>query len=449
MLSLFGIFLGLGLLMYLAFKGYSIIWVAPLAAAVVALTGGLDIISTYMGPYMTGLVGFVKSWFPAFLLSAIFGNMMETTGAAKSIAIFLTHKLGSKLAIAAIVLSCAVLTIGGVSLFVVVFAIYPLALAMFKEANISRKLIPGAIALGAFTFTMTAVPGSPQIQNLIPMTYFGTTAMAAPIMGLTATFILFFGGVYYLNWKRNKLESQGEFYTEPDLAHMGKKDDGEKLPNILVALLPLITVVTILNVLPYIVTFTEEQKAAGRSASEFIVYALLAGIALIFVLNINKREKLMKSLAVGSQGALGAIMNTSAAVGFGTVVRAVPGFADLTNILLAIPGNPLISLAVAVNLLAGATGSASGGMGIALAALGSKYMELAKTTGIDPQAFHRIASLASGGMDTLPHNGAVLTLLNNTGMTHKDSYFDIMVVSLILPIVASIPAIALAAMGIY
>ena len=449
MLSLFGIFLGLGLLMYLAFKGYSIIWVAPLAAAVVALTGGLDIISTYMGPYMTGLVGFVKSWFPAFLLSAIFGNMMETTGAAKSIAIFLTHKLGSKLAIAAIVLSCAVLTIGGVSLFVVVFAIYPLALAMFKEANISRKLIPGAIALGAFTFTMTAVPGSPQIQNLIPMTYFGTTAMAAPIMGLTATFILFFGGVYYLNWKRNKLESQGEFYTEPDLAHMGKKDDGEKLPNILVALLPLVTVVTILNVLPYIVTFTEEQKAAGRSASEFIVYALLAGIALIFVLNINKREKLMKSLAVGSQGALGAIMNTSAAVGFGTVVRAVPGFADLTNILLAIPGNPLISLAVAVNLLAGATGSASGGMGIALAALGAKYMELAKTTGIDPQAFHRIASLASGGMDTLPHNGAVLTLLNNTGMTHKDSYFDIMVVSLILPIVASIPAIALAAMGIY
>ena len=449
MLSLFGIFLGLGLLMYLAFKGYSIIWVAPLAAAVVALTGGLDIISTYMGPYMTGLVGFVKSWFPAFLLSAIFGNMMETTGAAKSIAIFLTHKLGSKLAIAAIVLSCAVLTIGGVSLFVVVFAIYPLALAMFREANISRKLIPGAIALGAFTFTMTAVPGSPQIQNLIPMTYFGTTAMAAPIMGLTATFILFFGGVYYLNWKRNKLESQGEFYTEPDLAHMGKKDDGEKLPNILVALLPLVTVVTILNVLPYIVTFTEEQKAAGRSASEFIVYALLAGIALIFVLNINKREKLMKSLAVGSQGALGAIMNTSAAVGFGTVVRAVPGFADLTNILLAIPGNPLISLAVAVNLLAGATGSASGGMGIALAALGAKYMELAKTTGIDPQAFHRIASLASGGMDTLPHNGAVLTLLNNTGMTHKDSYFDIMVVSLILPVVASIPAIALAAMGIY
>ena len=449
MLSLFGIFLGLGLLMYLAFKGYSIIWVAPLAAAVVALTGGLDIISTYMGPYMAGFVGFVKAWFPAFLLSAIFGNMMETTGAAKSIAVFLTHKLGSKLAIAAIVLSCAVLTIGGVSLFVVVFAIYPLALAMFREANISRKLIPGAIALGAFTFTMTAVPGSPQIQNLIPMQYFGTTAMAAPIMGLTATFILFFGGVFYLNWKRGKLESQGEFYTEPDAAHLGKKDDGEKLPNILVALLPLVTVVTILNVLPYIVTFTEEQKAAGRSASEFIVYALLAGIALIFVLNINKREKLMKSLAVGSQGALGAIMNTSAAVGFGTVVRAVPGFADLTNILLAIPGNPLISLAVAVNLLAGATGSASGGMGIALAALGAKYMELAKTTGIDPQAFHRIASLASGGMDTLPHNGAVLTLLNNTGMTHKDSYFDIMVVSLILPIVASIPAIALAAMGIY
>lgn len=290
MLSLFGIFLGLGLLMYLALKGYSIIWVAPLCAAVVAFTGGLDIISTYMGPYMTGLVGFVKTWFPAFMLSAIFGNMMETTGAAKSIAIVLTKWLGAKFAIASIVISCAVLTLGGVSLFVVVFAIYPLALAIFKEANITRKLIPGAI---------------------------------------------------------------------------------------------------------------------------------------------------------------GAVLNTSAAVGFGTVVRAVPGFAELTNILLSIPGNPLISLSVAVNLLAGATGSASGGMGIALAALGTKYLELSKTSGISAQAFHRIASLSSGGLDTLPHNGAVLTLLNNTGMTHKDSYIDIMVVSLIMPVVATVPAIILAVLGIY
>lgn len=449
MTSLLGIFIGLGLLMYLALKGHSIVWVAPLCAAVVTVFGGLDIVSTYMGPYMAGLVGFVKAWFPAFMLSAIFGNLMENTGAAKSIAIFLTKKLGSKAAIASIVLSCAVLTLGGVSLFVVVFAIYPLALAMFKEANISRKLIPGAIALGAFTFTMTAVPGTPQIQNLIPTTYFGTTASAAPIMGLTATAVLLFGGLAYLSWKRKKIEKAGEFYTEPDAKHAAAAVSHENLPNVLVALLPLLVVITVLNVLPNYMKFTAEQLAAGRSTNEYIIYALLAGIALVMVLNLKKKDLFVRCITVGSQGAIGAVLNTSAAVGFGAVVKAVPGFTELTTMVLSIPGNPLISLSVAVNLMAGATGSASGGMGIALAALGAKYLELSKTSGISAQAFHRIASLSSGGLDTLPHNGAVLTLLNNTGMSHKDSYFDIMVVSLILPIIATIPAIILAVLGVY
>ncbi|VEH68370.1 H+/gluconate symporter and related permeases [Rodentibacter pneumotropicus] len=205
MLSLIGIFVGLVLLMFLAFRGYSIVWIAPLCAAIVAFTGGLDILDAYLGSYMNGLVGFVKAWFPAFLLSAIFGNLMDVTGGAKSIAVWLTKVMGSKSAIASIVLGCALLTYGGVSLFVVVFAVYPLALAVFKEANISRRLIPGTIACGAFTFTMTALPGSPQIQNLIPTQYFGTDAMAAPIMGLTASAVLFFGGVAYLEYRRKNM----------------------------------------------------------------------------------------------------------------------------------------------------------------------------------------------------------------------------------------------------
>lgn len=204
-----------------------------------------------------------------------------------------------------------------------------------------------------------------------------------------------------------------------------------------------------MNALPYFIKFTEEQTKAGRGTGEFIIYALLAGIALTMLLNWKKKDIFIRCVTVGTQGSIGAILNTAAAVGFGSVVKSVPGFTELTNLILAVPGSPLISLSVAVNVLAGATGSASGGMGIALAALGAKYMELAKTTGISAQAFHRVASLSSGGLDTLPHNGAVLTLLNNTGMTHKDSYFDIMVVSLILPIIATIPAIILASFGIY
>lgn len=428
--------------MFLAYKGYSIVWVAPLTAAVVALLGGLNVLDAYMGPYMEGLVGFVKSWFPAFMLSAIFGNLMDYTGSAKAIAIWLTKTLGSKSAISAIILGCAVLTFGGVSLFVVVFAIYPLALAIFREANISRKLIPGAIAAGAFTFTMTAVPGTPQIQNLIPMKYFGTSPTAAPIMGLTATAILFFGSVFYLEWKKRKLESQGEVFTEPDAAHAAAHVEEKDLPPVLLAIIPLLWVIIILNFVPSLI---------GLKASDpkNIIIALLTGILVTMILNFKKRSGFIAVVGKGAQGSIGAILNTAAAVGFGTVVKTVPGFAELTNILLSIPGSPLISLSVAVNLLAGATGSASGGMGIALEALGSKYMDLATQNNINPAAFHRIASLSSGGLDTLPHNGAVLTLLNNTGMSHKDSYIDIMVTSLILPIVATIPAIILASLGIY
>lgn len=428
--------------MFLAYKGYSIVWVAPLTAAVVALLGGLNVLDAYMGPYMEGLVGFIKSWFPAFMLSAIFGNLMDYTGSAKSIAIWLTKTLGSKSAISAIILGCAVLTFGGVSLFVVVFAIYPLALAIFREANISRKLIPGAIAAGAFTFTMTAVPGTPQIQNLIPMKYFGTSPTAAPIMGLTATAILFFGSVFYLEWKKRKLESKGEVFTEPDAAHAAAHVEEKDLPNVLLAIIPLLWVIIILNFVPSMI---------GLKASDpkNIIIALLTGILVTMILNFKKRSGFIAVVGKGAQGSIGAILNTAAAVGFGTVVKTVPGFAELTKMLLSIPGSPLISLSVAVNLLAGATGSASGGMGIALEALGAKYMDLATQNNINPAAFHRIASLSSGGLDTLPHNGAVLTLLNNTGMSHKDSYIDIMVTSLILPIIATIPAIILASLGIY
>ncbi len=441
MLSLFGIFLGLGLLMWLAYKGYSIVWIAPLSAAVVALFGGLNILDAYMGPYMEGLVGFVKAWFPAFMLSAIFGNLMDYTGSAKAIAVWLTKKLGSKSAIAAIIIGCAVLTYGGVSLFVVVFAIYPLALAIFREANITRKLIPGTIAAGAFTFTMTAVPGTPQIQNLIPIKYFGTSPTAAPILGLVAAAIMFFGSVFYLEWRKRKYTAQNIVFTEPEAAHAAAQIEDKDMPSILFAIIPLLLVITVLNFVP---------KYIGLASSDpkNIILALLSGVIIVMVLNLKKRSGFINAVGKGAQGSIGAILNTAAAVGFGSIVKTVPGFAALTGMLLSIPGSPLISLAVAVNLLAGATGSASGGMGIALEALGAKYMELATQQGINPAAFHRIASLSSGGLDTLPHNGAVLTLLNNTGMSHKDSYVDIMVTSLILPALSLIPVIILASFGV-
>ncbi|MFC4023811.1 GntP family permease [Oceanobacillus longus] len=427
---MFGIILGLIVLMGLAYLGWSIIWIAPIAAGVVALTGGLDLLDAYTNTYMSGFVNFAKSWFPVFMLGAIFGKLMEDTGMAKSVAVAFTKVIGTKRAILGVLVSCAVLTYGGVSLFVVVFAVYPLALTLFKEANISRRLIPGTVALGAFTFTMTAVPGTPQIQNLIPTEYFMTDAMAAPIMGIVAAIIMAVGGYYYLRWREKQLTAKGETYTEPKDNKMINVDGDT--PHFILSILPLLTVLLTLNLLKW-----------------DIVVALLSGIILLMLLNISKFKGFVKAINGGATGSVTAIINTSAAVGFGTVVQAVPGFNRLTELLMGIKGNPLISEAVAVNILAGATGSASGGMGIALEALGSKYYEIAMNTGIDPEAFHRVASLSSGGLDALPHNGAVLTLLTITGMTHKDSYKDIFVVAVLIPIVSIVGAILLASIGIY
>ncbi len=429
-----GILLGLAFLMVLAYRGMSIVWVAPIAAGFVALTGGLNLLDAYMGPFMEGLVGFTKSWFPAFMLGAIFGKLMDASGAARSIAEMITKKIGSKYAILSVVLSCGLLTYGGISLFVVVFAMYPLALALFREANISRRLIPGTIALGAFTFTMTGIPGSPQIQNIIPTKYFGTTPTAAPVLGIIASLIMLIGGVMWLKYRENKLRKEGFVFEEPD-----KKEEQEhlSLPNPWVSLLPLAVVILLLNFAPF-----------DLSAAMKLVLCLVAGIVLSLILFWKRIGDIIKTINDGASGSVMSILNTSSAVGFGTVVKSVPGFAKLTSIILGIKGPILLSEAVAVNVLAGATGSASGGMGIALEALGEKYLEIASAANISPEALHRIASLSSGGLDTLPQNGAVLTLLAVTGMSHKDSYFDIFMTCCVIPVAAVVSSIILATLGI-
>jgi H+/gluconate symporter-like permease len=427
--AVLGIVVGLALLMFLAYRGMSIIWIAPLCAGIVALSGGLDLLQAYTADYMTGFVGFVQAWFPVFMLGAIFGKVMDDSGAARSVAHWITARIGTRRSILAVVLGCAVLTYGGVSLFVVVFAMYPLAVALFREANLSRKLIPGAIALGSFTFTMTAIPGSPQIQNLIPMKYYGTTPTAAPIMGIAAASIMLVAGMLWMMRSERKRTAAGEVYIE--LKDHMQAVDIAALPHPLISCLPLVTVILLLNLFDL-----------------SIIVALAAGILLAIALTWSRLKHKVKTLNDGAAGSVLAIINTSAAVGFGAVVRAVPGFQTLSDMVLGIPGNPLISQAVAVNVLAGATGSASGGMGIALEALGAEYMQLAISTGIPPEAFHRVASIASGGLDTLPHNGAVLTLLAVTAMTHKDSYQDIFMVGCVIPILAVSVAIALASIGL-
>ena len=437
-----GILLGLLLLVFLSYKGYSIIWVAPISAMVVAIFGfGLDghlLLDAYTEKYMSSLAGFTKSWFPLFFLGAVFGKMMDLTGSASAVAQLLVKHIGAKRALLAVIVSCAVLTYGGVSLFVVVFAIYPLAISLFREANLPRRLIPGAIALGAFTFTMTAFPGSPQLNNIIAGRYFNTTPYAAPIMGTVAGLIMFLGGYFYLHWKQEKLIKAGEVFTEPT-NNVITEIKNENLPNEYIALLPLIIVVVALYIL---------SKTANLPITPASILSLLFGNIAVVLFNLKRSNVFIKALNEGGNGSVIAILNTAAAVGFGGVVRAVPGFQTLTDKLLNLNASPLISEALSITLLAGATGSSSGGMGIALEALGSQYIEIAEHLGMNIEVFHRVATVASGGLDSLPHCGAVITLLAVTGMTHKDSYNDIGMVTCVIPLVALAACIILGMFGI-
>ena len=434
LISLCGIFLGLVLLIALAYRGYSIIWVAPVCAVLVALLGGMNLLDAYMGDYMRGAADYIVSWFPAFFLGAVYGKIMDLTGSARSLANKLVSAIGSKFAVLAVVLPCLLMTFGGISLFVVVFVIYPMGYAIYREADLPRTLLPGAIAFGAFGITMTAIPGTPQIQNIIPTTYYGTTAAAAPVMGIVAALAIGIPGYVYLEWRARSARKKGLHFVE-DEKHQEQGEQNHPDWHWLCGLVPLVVVVLMLNVLPNVLAKT---GIVEWTANQSIVVALLGGILTVCLMNIGQAKTLLPAINQGANGSMTAIMNTACAVGFGSVVKVVPGFALLKTAMLNMPGSILFSEAVAVNVLAGATGSASGGMSIALEALAPQYLEKAVQIGMNPENLHRIASLASGGLDTLPHNGAVLTLMAVSNCKHKESYLDICVTSCIIPVVVSL-----------
>ncbi len=435
-ISLIGIFLGLVVLIYLAYRGHSIIWIAPVSAMIVAVLGGVNLLGAYMGDYMKGVADYVLAWFPTFFLGAVYGKIMDVSGSARSLANKLIKLIGSRFALLAVVLPCLLMTYGGISLFVVVFVVYPMGYAVYREADLPRTLLPGAIAFGAFGITMTAIPGTPQIQNIIPTTYYGTTAAAAPLMGIVAAVLIGVPSYIYLDWRIRCARKKGlHFEEDPKYKQRDFNEEDHPKWHWLSGLAPLVVVVLMLNLLPGIL---ESAGIYKLSSSEAIVIALLGGILTACLMNLHQIKVMPGAINEGANGSLSAIMNTACAVGFGSVVKIVPGFVLLKTAMLNMSGSILFSEAVAVNVLAGATGSASGGLSIALETLGPQFLEKAAAIGMSPENLHRIASLASGGLDTLPHNGAVLTLLAVSNCTHKESYLDICVTSCIIPVVASL-----------
>src|ERR1700686_1872519 len=473
-MGLAGIFTALVLLIWLAYRGGSVFLLGPAAALVVAAGSRQPLLANWTQTFMGSAAQFVAQFFPIFLLGAVFGKLMEDSGSVSAIADFMTEKLGPRRAVLAVVLAGAFVTYGGVSLFVAFFVLAPMAHALFQAAAIPRRLMPAAIALGTSTFTMSAMPGTPSIQNAIPMPFFGTNPFAAPGLGLTASAIMLGFGLWWLARAEARARRAGEAYdytdpTDPagaaadgivrERATTAREFDPEEItrgaravarPPFVLAALPLVTVVAVnlimsFGVLPSIdASFLSEERWGTTSLAAVggvwsVIVALAVAIVVLIATNFNRLPTLRATMDAGANAAVLPIVSVASLVGFGAVVGSLPAFEAVKAWVLGIEGGPLVSLAVATNILAALTGSASGGLTIALDALGPTYMQ----TGLDPGLMHRVAVIGAGTLDSLPHNGAGVTLLAVCGSKHRESYRDIVMAAIVGPIVALVAVIGL------
>ncbi len=477
-MGLAGILLGLALLVWLALRGWSVLLLAPAAALLAAAFAREPLLASWTQTFMASAAAFLAQFFPLFLLGALFGKLMDDSGSVAAIAGFMTQQLGERHALLAVVLAGALVTYGGVSLFVAFFVLVPMAQALFRAAAIPRRLMPAAIALGTSTFTMSALPGTPAIQNAIPMPFFGTTPFAAPGLGIIAAAIMLGFGLWWLGRAEAAARRSGEGYgaadataldaaaedpvvrelattaREFDPAEIHRGQHSDAAPPVGWAVLPLVVVLGV-NLLMSIVllpqldfSFLAEERwgstsIVGVAGVWSVIVALACAIAVLVAVNYRHFPSLRASMDAGANASVLPAVSVASLVGFGAVVAALPAFAAVRDWVLAIEGGPLVSLSVATNVLAALTGSASGGLTIALDALGDTYMEIAGESGIDPELLHRVAVIGAGTLDSLPHNGAVVTLLALCGLTHREAYFDIVMVAIVGAVIALAAVIVL------
>jgi len=478
LLGLVGILAGLGLLMWLSFRGWSVLLLAPLAAIVAALFSGEPLLAHWTQTFMRSAATFLAQFFPIFLLGALFGKLMEDSGSITASAEFMIQRLGPRRAILAVVLAGAIVTYGGVSIFVSFFVLAPMAQNLFRSADIPRRLMPAAIVLGTSTFTMSALPGTPSIQNAIPIPFFGTTPFAAPGLGVAAAAIMLSFGLWWLGRAAEAARRNGEGFGDGapvspgqvagdqnlrERATLAREFDPAEIvhgeiagtpPPVMLAILPLVAVIGVnlamsLFILPALDTsFLAEPRWSGTSLSAVygvwsVATALACGIATVLAVNGRRIPELRATIDAGANASVLPVVSVASLIGFGAVVAAMPAFAAVRDAVLGIGGGPLVSLAVATNVLAALTGSASGGLTIALDALGAIYMARAAETGLDPGLLHRVAVIGSATIYTLPHNGAIVTLLAICGSTHRESYRDIVFAGIVGPIISLAAIIAL------
>lgn len=439
-LSTIFIFVAIAGLMYLAYRGVSIILIAPVMAVVAAVGCGKPILDVLGSVYFIKAAEYIGKFFPVFLFGAIFAKLMEEGGLAASIANKISDVLGAKRAVLAVIIGCGILTYGGLSVFVVAFVMYPFGAVLFRKAGIPKRLLPATLWVGIFTFAMVALPGTPQTQNIIPTEYFGTSTWSGIGLGLFATACFIAIGLLWVGYRTKSLNAKGEGYgNHPNEGNL--EPDAALLPDWRLSLIPLLLVI-FLNIFlsnPFGWNFAKRWQISSLWAVSIAAIAASVITVIIGRKNIltahekNEKSKLIKTINGSAISSGTAVFNVASGFAFGCVVTSVIGFAVIEDALMKLSsnGNPLWSAVLTTNITGGITGSASSGITIALSKFGELWKNMAIANGISLDAFHRIITLAGAGIDPAPQCGALVTMFAICGLSHKESYFDLLMIMLL------------------
>ncbi|MCL1994391.1 MAG: GntP family permease [Spirochaetes bacterium] len=419
-MDILGLIVGVGILVVGAYKGLNALPLTLFAGMVVILTNGMDVWPAFAQSYMTGYVGFFLAFFLIFASSALFAKIMEETGAAMAVGYKFIDWFGKHRSVLIVFLTTAALTYGGVSLFVVVFALRPIIMILFREANIPRSMAIGPLVAGSATFTMKSLPGSPQLTNVVPTGFFGTTLTAAPMLGIISAIMMLVLQIFYFRYEERKSRERGETFSFMEGQNEELyKVDRDKLPSPIVSFLPLIVVVTMIIGLRTVVT----------PAAQLVVISMLVASTLAIILNWKRIPNLKNIINIGSGGAITAIAGPASVVGFGAIVQATPAFQTIVQGLLGMEMSPYALAALAPSILAGITGSSSGGLNISLQVLADHLI----ASGANLDLLHRISAMFAGTLDTLPHSPGLFLMFPYLGLSHKDGYRYVFWSAVVIP----------------
>lgn len=416
------ILVAMAVLLLLTIRKVPVSIAALITVFVLAVGSGMELLPTIMEDYMGGVASFIKSTWLMILLGTILSKLMDVTGAAASIAQYIIQRLGTKRAILAVIVASGLLTYGGIASFVACYTVYPIALVIFRKANLPRYLIPAAIAGGIYTW-VTMLPGNPSLVNMAAVTYLNTTPTAAPFLGtVTAAFTLICTILYLQHEARRARKCGDSFEPDENTAGVLEKVDtmerNGKIPNPLLALLPVLCVVVVLNLL-----------------QTDIAVALLAGIFLcggLFVRSVDECKELLEKAA---QEAAHTALVAASIVGIGSVIRISPGFTDITEWVRAFGASeksPLIIYAVTVAVMSGMLASAFSGLSTVLSAMSELFLGM----GIAPELLHRVGVIAAVGLGGLPHSGGIVAVLSVSGVSYREGYKHLFVVMVVIPTLA-------------